>query len=214
MTACLHRIPTVLPCLLCFPVPRALFLHMWFLEQKDVGIPVESFRQQGWHCHIATTLEKLMSYPFHILSRFDVILVTNEFNKKRKWVAFLPHLHAYMLTYRAMSARSSLCSHPDCWLLFMVCMYVCIGACQVVIKKCLICLRICSTSGLPCTCPLWCVWWTASQRTRCWCNHVTGEWRGPLSTATSTSWSWSTTSSHWRNSFINIMKSMLINIIT
>jgi hypothetical protein len=43
---------------------------------------VESLRQQGWECTVATTFEKLLSYPFVVLSQFDVILVTNEFNQK------------------------------------------------------------------------------------------------------------------------------------
>jgi hypothetical protein len=37
---------------------------------------------QGWECTVATSFEKLLSFPFHTLRQFDVILVTNEFNRK------------------------------------------------------------------------------------------------------------------------------------
>jgi hypothetical protein len=50
--------------------------------QVDEDILAESFRLQGWECTVATSFEKLLSFSFHTLRQFDVILVTNEFNRK------------------------------------------------------------------------------------------------------------------------------------
>jgi hypothetical protein len=52
------------------------------IYQADEDILSESFRLQGWECTVATSFEKLLSFPFHTLRQFDVILVTNEFNRK------------------------------------------------------------------------------------------------------------------------------------
>jgi hypothetical protein len=42
----------------------------------------ESFRRQGWECTVTASLGKLLSLPFRVLHQFDVILVTNDFNRK------------------------------------------------------------------------------------------------------------------------------------
>lgn len=55
--------------------------------QADEDILAEAFRLQGWECTAARTFERLLSFPFHVLRKFDVILVTNEFN--RKYVLFI-----------------------------------------------------------------------------------------------------------------------------
>jgi hypothetical protein len=44
----------------------------------------ESFRLQGWECTVVTSFEMLLTFSFRILRQYDVILVTNEFN--RRWV--------------------------------------------------------------------------------------------------------------------------------
>lgn len=50
--------------------------------QADDDILAESFRRQGWECSMATSFEQLLALPHHVLRRFDVILVTNEFNRR------------------------------------------------------------------------------------------------------------------------------------
>lgn len=53
-------------------------------QEDDDGIMAESFRLQGWECTVVTSFEMLLSFSFRILRQYDVILVTNEFN--RRWV--------------------------------------------------------------------------------------------------------------------------------
>ena len=50
--------------------------------QADEEILVDSFRLQGWDCTIVASFEELLSFTHMDLIQFDVILVTNEFNRR------------------------------------------------------------------------------------------------------------------------------------
>ena len=66
--------------IVCFFFLRACVVVC--LCQADSAMLEKSFRWQGWECTTTTSVEKLMSFPFHALHWFDVILVTNEFARK------------------------------------------------------------------------------------------------------------------------------------
>lgn len=62
--------------------PRTILIVEVELTHDRRSRLVSSFRRQGWQCSAATSFERLQAIPFAQLSTFDVILVTNEFNKR------------------------------------------------------------------------------------------------------------------------------------